>query len=235
MLMKLMISVISGAEARAAIKGGAEILDIKNPYEGALGAQPPGIIREIRSIAPDGLAVSAAIGDMPHLPGTASLAALGAAVCNVDYIKVGLFGQRNETEAIAILSEIKRSVQDYDISIIAALYADYERAATIDPKLLPGIAAKARIQGCLLDTAIKDGRGLFDFIHPDVLQYLIKKARDADIQFGIAGGLTEQDLPLIRELNPDIAGFRTAVCRNQQRLGDLDPTLVQKLKDRLSL
>jgi (5-formylfuran-3-yl)methyl phosphate synthase len=39
--MRLMISVVSAAEARKALLGGAEILDIKNPAEGSLGAQPP--------------------------------------------------------------------------------------------------------------------------------------------------------------------------------------------------
>ena len=38
--MRLMISVVSAAEAREALAGGAEILDIKNPGEGSLGATP---------------------------------------------------------------------------------------------------------------------------------------------------------------------------------------------------
>jgi hypothetical protein len=45
--MKLMISVLSAVEAQDVIAGGTAILDIKNPAEGSLGAQPPRVIREI--------------------------------------------------------------------------------------------------------------------------------------------------------------------------------------------
>ncbi len=96
--MKLMISVVSSEEASAALSGGAEILDVKNPAEGSLGANFPDTIREIRTLAPEAVRVSAAIGDMPNLPGTAALAALGAASCKVDYVKVGLLGPKTRTK-----------------------------------------------------------------------------------------------------------------------------------------
>ena len=81
--MRLMISVVSAEEARAALQAKADLLDVKNPAEGSLGAQFPGIIKEITKMASGRAQVSAAIGDMPNLPGTASLAALGAAACGV--------------------------------------------------------------------------------------------------------------------------------------------------------
>ena len=98
-MMRLMISVLSSLEDREALAGGAEILDVKNPAEGSLGAQAPSVIQEIKALAAGKLEVSAAIGDMPNLPGTAALAALGAAMCGADYIKVGLHGTRTEPEA----------------------------------------------------------------------------------------------------------------------------------------
>jgi uncharacterized protein (UPF0264 family) len=39
-------------EAKAAIAGGADIIDAKNPKEGPLGANFPWIIKSIRAIAP---------------------------------------------------------------------------------------------------------------------------------------------------------------------------------------
>jgi (5-formylfuran-3-yl)methyl phosphate synthase len=91
--MQLLISVASDDEARIALAAGRDIiLDVKNPVEGSLGAQFPHVLQQIRASAPRPHKVSAAIGDMPNLPGTASLAALGAATCDVDYIKVGLWG-----------------------------------------------------------------------------------------------------------------------------------------------
>ena len=108
--MRLMISVVSVSEARDAILGGADLLDVKNPAEGSLGAQTPLIIRGIKETCPPGIQLSAAIGDMPNLPGTAALAALGAAVCGVDYIKAGLYGIRSETDAVILLRKMQEAV-----------------------------------------------------------------------------------------------------------------------------
>jgi uncharacterized protein (UPF0264 family) len=227
--MRLMISVVSAAEAREAILGGAEILDIKNPEEGSLGAQSPRIIREIKGIAGGKTEISAALGDMPNLPGTAALAALGAAHCGVDYIKVGLHGTYRESEAALLLNEVRQAVDDFGVSVIAAGYADYQRAGVLNPDCLPRIAASAGVRGCLLDTAVKDGRSLFDFVDPGQLRRMSGQAHDAGLIFALAGALREKDLPLAMELGADVVGLRTAVCRNSRRNASLDADRVRRL------
>ncbi len=229
MRMKLMISVLSAAEALDAISGGAAILDIKNPAEGSLGAQPPQVIREIRKISAGRISVSAAIGDMPNLPGTAALAALGAASCGVDYIKVGLHGPANESEALVLLKEIRQAVREYPVSVIAAGYADHARCGALDPACLPRAAAISGIQGILLDTAIKDNQRLLDYLNPKQLRSMADQIHTAGMLFGIAGALTEKDLPLARNLGADIIGLRTAVCRNNQRNGPLEAERIRRL------
>jgi uncharacterized protein (UPF0264 family) len=228
--MRLMISVVSEAEAREAMLGGAEILDVKNPVEGSLGAQSPRVIREIRSLSCGSVEVSAAIGDMPNLPGTAALAALGAATCGADYVKVGLHGPRREAEAIILLREVQQAVREFTTSVIAAGYADFQRASALDPACLPRLAAAAGVKGCLLDTAIKDGRTLFDFLSPQALRLLAEQAHAAGLLFGLAGALREQDLPLVRDLGADIVGLRTAACRDNQRSGPLEADRVRRLR-----
>jgi uncharacterized protein (UPF0264 family) len=229
-MMRLMISVVSAEEANEALTGGAEILDIKNPEEGSLGAQSPSVIREIKSLASGRLEVSAAIGDMPNLPGTAALAALGAAYCGADYVKVGLLGPRNEAEAIALLQEMQAAVQDFPTSVIAALYADYARAHTLNPRCLPAIASKAGIRGCLLDTAIKDGRSLLEFLDEQALGQLIDQAHGNGLLIGLAGCLRANDLRLMQDLGADIVGMRTAACRDNQRRGPLEAARVHQLR-----
>ncbi len=227
--MQLMISVVSVAEAKDAILGGADILDVKNPAEGSLGAQSPRVIQAIKKAASKGTAVSAAIGDMPNLPGTAALAAFGAAACGADYIKVGLHGPRSEEEALALLREAQLAVAEFKVSVIAAGYADYQRAGTLNPACLPRLAASAGVRGCLLDTAIKDGSALFDFLNIQTLRFLAEQAHESGLLFGLAGALREQDLPLVRDLGADVVGLRTAVCRNHQRNGPLEAARVQRL------
>ena len=233
--MQLMISVVSSEEASAALSGGADILDIKNPAEGSLGANFPNVIREIRAIAPRPVQVSAAIGDMPNLPGTAALAALGGACCGVDYIKVGLLGPKNADQAIYLLKAVKQALLDYpNTAVIAAGYADARRAGTLDPQLIPHIAREAGMTGCLLDTYVKDGRRLFDFLDVETLHALAEETHAANMLFALAGALQAEDLPVARDLGADIVGVRSAVCRENQRRGTLDPERVRKLHNILA-
>jgi len=227
--MRLMISVLSAEEAREAIEGGAHILDVKNPAEGSLGAQSPSVIRDIQKIAAGRLQVSVAIGDMPNLPGTAALAALGAACCGADYIKVGLMGLRDQTQAVTLLREVRRAVREFSTSVIAALYADHERADTLPPQCLPDIAARAGVAGCLLDTAVKDGRRLPEFIPWAALEQLVEKAHSRGLLAGLAGSLRREDLPAVRNLGADIVGVRSAACRDNRRMGPLEASRVLEL------
>jgi (5-formylfuran-3-yl)methyl phosphate synthase len=229
--MRLMISVVSAQEAREALSGGAILLDVKNPAEGSLGAQLPRVIREIKSVASGDTQISAAIGDMPNLPGTAALAALGAAVCGAHYIKVGLHGQRSEAEAIALMRAVKDAVREYHTSVIAAGYADYHRIGALSPDCLPRVAQEAGVQGCLIDTAIKDGNTLFDYMTAAELTALAQNAHAKGLLFGAAGALGKQQLPILRDAGIDVAGLRTAVCRHGKRTGILDPARVRNLLD----
>ena len=92
-------------EAFEAIAGGADIIDVKNPQEGSLGANFPWVIKRIREITPKNIQVSCTLGEVPNLPGSISLAALGAASLGVDYIKVGLYGFKTAQEAVCLLAK----------------------------------------------------------------------------------------------------------------------------------
>jgi (5-formylfuran-3-yl)methyl phosphate synthase len=227
--MRLMISVVSAAEAREAMSSGAVLLDVKNPEEGSLGAQFPKVVREIKETASGNIELSVAIGDMPNLPGTAALAALGAAVCKANYIKVGLWGSRSEAEAIAMMCAVQEAVGAFSVAVIAAGYADYQRIGSIDPRCLPLVAASAGIRGCLIDTAVKDGATILDFMNVAELTALTHEAHAKGLLFGAAGALCEQDLEPLRNAGVDVVGLRTAVCRNNQRNGPLDPSRVRDL------
>lgn len=226
-----MISVVNASEAQDAIAAGADILDVKNPAEGSLGAPTPDVVQRIRAITPSIVKLSVAIGDMPNLPGTAALAALGAASCGADYIKVGLWGPESEAEAIALLRQVRQAVSAFPtVAVIAAGYADAHRVGRLDPWLLPCIARAAGVAGCLLDTALKDGHGLFDFLAPEALRALAEEAHAAGLLFALAGALQEKDLPLVRDVGADVVGVRTAACRDNQRAGPLDPERVRRLR-----
>jgi uncharacterized protein (UPF0264 family) len=228
--MKLLVSVVDAAEARAAAAAGADIVDVKNPAEGSLGAPTPAVIAAVRAALPAELPISAAIGDMPNLPGTAALAALGAAESGATFVKVGLWGVATHADAVAMLRAVREGVAD--TVVVAAAYADAERVAPapLAPALLPRVAQAAGVEACLLDTAVKDGRGLLEWLSPDTLTALVADAHAAGLQVALAGALRAEDLPVVRETGADIAGVRSAACHDGLRSGHLDPERVRALR-----
>ncbi len=137
--MLLLISPINTEEALEAIKGGADIIDVKNPKEGSLGANFPWVIKKIRKITPKEMHVSATLGDVPYKPGTVSLAAAGAVISGADYIKVGLYGTKNYDEALDVMENVVKSVREFDKNalVVASGYADAHRVGAVDPMEIP--------------------------------------------------------------------------------------------------
>jgi uncharacterized protein (UPF0264 family) len=228
--MKLLVSVVDADEARIAAAAGADIVDVKNPSEGSLGAPSPAVIAAVRAVVPRQLPVSAAIGDMPNLPGTAALAALGAARSGATFVKAGLWGVSTEAEGVTLLRAIKDAVPD--ATVVAGAYADARRVAhgPLAPELLPRVAGAAGVGVCLLDTAVKDGRGLLDWLSPDALTSLVAEAHDAGLEVALAGALRAEDLPIVRATGADIAGVRSAACGDGRRSGPLDAERVRALR-----
>ncbi len=231
--MDLLISVIDEAEVRTAVAGGADIVDVKNPREGSLGANFPHVIRRIRALTPAAVPVSVAIGDFPNLPGTAALAAAGAAACGVQYVKVGLLGPRDHEEAFALLSAVCRGARDEapGVRVMAAAYADAHAIGSLPPGELPTVAAAAGADGCMIDTAAKGEVTLFTELAAAELDRFVTSCRDAKLLCALAGSLSVSDVPRLRELAPDIVGVRGAVCRGGRRGGTLDGEAVLRLKE----
>jgi (5-formylfuran-3-yl)methyl phosphate synthase len=229
--MRLLVSVTDAHEARLAVEGGVDIVDVKNPAEGSLGAPGPSVIERVREVVPPERPVSAAIGDVPNLPGTAALAALGAARSGAAYVKVGLWGACTTDEAVAVLRAV-RDALDGGAAVIAAAYADAERvsAGPLPPEAVVEAARRGGAGGCLLDTALKDGRGLFEWLTPDTLATLVAEGHDAGLEMALAGALRAEDLSMVRATGADIAGVRAAACRDGRRTAPLDAERIGRLR-----
>jgi uncharacterized protein (UPF0264 family) len=229
--MRLLVSPMNIEEARLALEGGADILDVKNPREGSLGANFPWAIRAVVDLAEGRVPVSATIGDLDYKPGTASLAALGAAVSGAQFVKAGLLGVKTAIQAEEMLVAIVRAVKDYDPSkkVVASGYSDYLRAGSISPLLLPAVAAKAGADLVMVDTAVKDGRPTFDFMSEQNLADFIDLGHESGLQVALAGSIGFAHLSLLKKLNPDIIGVRGIVCGGDRKAA-IRSELVEKLK-----
>jgi hypothetical protein len=230
--MQILVSVVSQGEVAEAVAGGADILDVKNTREGSLGAAQPEVIRSIRAAAPPDRPVSVAIGDAPQLPGTMALAALGAAICGVEYVKVGLLGARTLDEGTAMVRAVCQAARSVSprIKIMAAGYADGAAVGSISPEDLAVASAEGGADGCMIDTLAKGGDNLFSFMGPEPLGRFLARCRELGLASALAGRLSMADAPLLCELKPDIAGFRSAVCGGDRTGGRVDAESVRRLR-----
>lgn len=232
--MELLVSAINLEEAKEATYGGADILDVKNPKEGSLGANFPWIIKEISDFAGKDMIVSTTIGDVPYKPGTVSLAALGSAVSGSNYVKVGLYGTKNYDEAVEVMNAVVKTIKEYDtsITVVACGYADSYRISSVSPTDIPKVAKDSHSDIAMLDTYIKDGQRLTDHMTYDDIKEFVKKSHDFGLKVALAGSVNKNDVSMLEDVGCDIMGVRGCVCTEGDRNnGTISSKLVHDLKD----
>ncbi|MBP2144613.1 uncharacterized protein (UPF0264 family) [Methanofollis sp. W23] len=222
--MRLLVSPSSIEEARSALS--ADIVDVKKPSEGSLGANFPWVIRAIKEMAEK--PVSAAIGDFDYKPGTAALAAYGAACAGADYIKVGLMFDGKE-KAYELSKAIVKAVKDEfpEKIVVIAAYSDYQRLGTISPFVAAEAAADAGADVAMIDTGKKDGKSTFSFMDADMLAAFTEQNRSRGLETALAGSLKFEDLTALKTIDPEIIGVRGMVCGGD-RSDSIRPELVEK-------
>ncbi|CAD6491512.1 MAG: (5-formylfuran-3-yl)methyl phosphate synthase [Candidatus Argoarchaeum ethanivorans] len=232
MTMKLLVSPISVEEARIALDGGADIIDVKNPKEGSLGANFPDVIQSVKRVITKPMSV--AIGDFNYKPGTASLAALGASVAGADYIKIGLFDVQTREQASEMTERVTKAVKQYDSKkkVVICGYSDYNRINSISPFELPEIVSDAGADVVMMDTGVKDGMSTLEFLNLEKLKSFIGSAHRYGLLAAIAGSLTFEDIDVLKEVAPDIIGVRGCVCGGN-RNSNIKLELVRELKERI--
>ncbi len=230
--MKLLVSPLDSEEAKAARMGGADIVDVKNPKEGSLGANFPWVIDEVKSALLSGVELSATIGDLDFKPGTAALAAFGAAMLDVDYLKAGFYGIVGKAQALKMAKSLQRAISGTDTRLVLAGYADHNKIGSISPLLLPEIGRRVDAFGVMIDTAKKNGEGLFQHMKIQGLTDFVEISRGAGLMTALAGSLSFDDLGKIKTICPDVVGIRGLACSNGDRdKGRIIPDKVREIKD----
>lgn len=234
----LMISVVNGEEALAALKGGADIIDVKNPAEGALGAPTPDMIQDVCSALQGNKPFSVALGEFPGKPGAAALAALGSAYFKPDFVKVA-FIPHDSLEMIGeTLKTIKKSLRFNGlkaVSLVAAAYADSLRYAAWNLNDFAAIAAEGGADGCLTDTWEKKNKSLLNYLTGKDVEQFIDACHRHSLFCGLAGSLQSGEVMALSRLGPDIIGVRSAVCGGDRLHGTVSSRAVKELKEQIDL
>ena len=215
--MLLMVSVQDVAEALEAERGGADVVDVKNLQEALVGSGHPTTVRQVRAQIQPENHVSVTLGVVPNQAGTVAMAAYAAAVMDATSVKVG-FMQADYDMAVEVLRESRRAMEGYNTKLVGSLFADnllYEGG--IDPHLMVQLAKDGECDGFLIDTLIKDGRNLFDFLSESELRDIVLEGKKLGLSTALSGHLKMDDLDELARVNPDIVGVRGAVCASGDR------------------
>ena len=223
-MSKWLASVQSLEEAKSLLSCLPDILDMKNPAQGALGALSVDTVSEIVTLINGRCLTSATIGDLPMQAELISKAMINMTASGVNYVKIGLFPDANLQQCI---KELENTVKKLKTPVIAVLFAD--KMPNFD---CISLLKESGFKGVMVDTAIKNGLHLRDHWNEQQLTTFVKAVKEQDMLCGLAGALRLEDITPLRSLNADYLGFRSALCQQRQRKASLDIKLVEQVEKR---
>ncbi len=198
---KLLVSVRSADEAMAALRGGADLIDVKEPLNGPLGKASDHIIADVLNVIDGRRPVSAAFGEW------CDDSVNDLVDPRLTFVKWGLAGRRGKLAAT--YAAIRECVGGRAVLVH---YADAELAKSPSLHELRELIAGGSVPFILIDTVEKTGRGLLDWIAPQELSAVIAHLHRFGTRVAVAGSLDVSVIPNIVAMRPDWIAVRGAAC-----------------------
>jgi uncharacterized protein (UPF0264 family) len=222
---ELLVSVRDAVEAEAALGGGADLIDVKEPARGALGRADDATITAVIQRVAGRRPVSAALGELT--PDSRADRPAG-----LRYVKWGLAGWGTASGWQQQLRDMYRPhLRSQRLSgIVLVAYADWRNAAAPP---VEDVFEFVRQFGTvvLLDTFDKvPGRTLLDYLPAREIVALCRWCQAVDIKVALAGSLGVTQLLALREACPDWFAVRGAACADGHRAGPISAARVCELK-----
>ena len=217
----MLASVNSIAEALLVLSLEVDIIDLKQPKLGALGALELVDVKQIVAAIAGRRPVSATIGDLPMQPEVIFNAVQLMAQTGVDYIKIGFFPGDDWLGTLKKLSESTSQKQ----ALIAVLFADTQPDLTIMTTL-----KASGFVGVMLDTMDKQQGSLTQVMAAEQIAQFVSQANNLQLLCGLAGSLRLTDITELIAYHPDYLGFRGALCQEHNRVGQLSQRAVRTIK-----
>ncbi len=234
----LLVSVRNPSEALAALAGGVDIIDVKEPRHGSLGAADGQTIADIVRAVDGRAIVSAAMGELTEFLDSFGKRKPAPIVEGVSLFKVGLAGCRKiddwQEHWWRTIASMAKSQQAGATQPVAVVYADWKSAAAPSPQEVLNVAIECRCPALLIDTWNKSDGGLFDHWPADELRRFLATVRSHALATVLAGSLTSENIAAAARLMPDLIAVRTAAC-DGGRQGLVSETRVRELKNSIAM
>lgn len=215
----LLVSVKSVAEAELALAADIDLIDLKDPADGSLGAVSLKVAEAIVARLAGRRVLSATVGDLASADLRLAARVHAYADAGIDVIKVGCF----DPDALVVLKSLHQ--ERPSLRLAAVVFADQASFAWSPASLLAtGVVA------VVLDTCDKSAGRLTDLANVDELRQWTQGMQSVGLAVGLAGSLRiSEALPLQSALQPELLGFRGALCQGG-RSGALDPQALAQLR-----
>ncbi len=234
----MLVSVRSVREASAALKGGACLIDIKEPLRGPLGRADDEVIARIVELVAGRRPVSAALGELIAAPALPNVP--------LSYVKWGLAGCHGRLNWRRALTDIITRQGTQRPRVVIAGYADWELAGA--PPLAevesfarhmaggrwPGLVFLVDTFGKQRDPATGHRAKLLDWLSVNDARALCRRCHRHGLKVALAGSLGAEHIGQLRSAAPDWFAVRGAVCGRGERVNAVEEARVRQLSRLLS-
>ncbi len=220
-MTQLLISVKNVQEASIALAAGVDIIDLKDPNVGALGALDLEVTKQIVRLVNGGKLVSATVGELHTSVDELVHDIQTRADVGVNIIKIAvssLFQAPDFYEKLFILTKS-------GLKIVAVFFADELPDFTILPVL-----KQVGFYGAMMDTKNKQ-QDLLQVQNQQSLHLFTQQCHHYQLTSGLAGSLQPQHIDLLLNVNATFIGFRGGVCDNSQRKSALNDTKLNEVQN----
>ncbi len=226
----LLISLRKLDELSEEIINEVDILDLKDPLNGSIGAWDLQDIKKVICRFKKQIEISATLGDI-FINDKFLIKLKQFDKLNLDYIKFGLLSMniKNLFDKIKFLGE-----RQFKTKLVCVVFVDICNHFNLVYKKLD-LFDECGIKYIMLDTYDKNNGDLLSFCNISKLDKFISKCKKFDIKIGLAGSLKETHIPLMMKLKPNILGFRSAICKFNKRMSEVDTRKLKKISRHFNL
>ncbi|MEO1617112.1 MAG: (5-formylfuran-3-yl)methyl phosphate synthase [Planctomycetota bacterium] len=216
-----LVSVRDTDEAARALRFGVDIVDLKEPGEGSLGAVKLHIMEEVARrfsqstplAASPAPRLSVAMGEIENAAEVASQVPLG-----FHFAKAGPAHCQSPARLVELWQDLRQRLPE-PTELVAVAYADHETAQSLPVSEIIRSAAKAGIRRLLLDTFAKSAGSSVHQLGLEKLKDIGRSASEHRLWWSLAGSIRLPEIaPLLRDWpksdgRPDCLAIRGDACQ----------------------